>query len=228
MGMKILAFNGWAQPHDGLSALVPGTTPIFYSNHPQLSLLWENLHDNHRDAEAVIGWSLGAQLAVRAASEGIIAPKKMLLIAPPYQFVADRHFPHAMPADIYEVFLKNYLHANTHTVNKFTRLIAKGDANAAFIEGMLKANEEGNHVSRWLPWLEEIGGFSAASLTNPPAADILLLHGGRDVIVNPESSARYAAWLPNARYEIFEAAGHAPHLHDTERFRRLVKEFLST
>jgi pimeloyl-ACP methyl ester carboxylesterase len=58
-------------------------------------------------------------------------------------------------------------------------------------------------------------------------AETLLVHGGQDPLVPPEWSRRAASVVPNARVEVFDAAGHWPTREQPERFNRLVRSFLA-
>jgi pimeloyl-ACP methyl ester carboxylesterase len=55
----------------------------------------------------------------------------------------------------------------------------------------------------------------------------LLVWGGRDRIIPPAHAVNAQLAIPGSRLEIFERAGHFPHLEDPERFARLVREFIA-
>jgi pimeloyl-ACP methyl ester carboxylesterase len=55
----------------------------------------------------------------------------------------------------------------------------------------------------------------------------LLVWGGRDRIIPPAHAVNAQLAIPGSRLEIFERAGHFPHLDDPERFARLVREFIA-
>jgi len=57
-------------------------------------------------------------------------------------------------------------------------------------------------------------------------APALFLRGESDGLVSAEYFAAYARLLPNARTATIAAAGHAPHVEQTEEFARTVLQFL--
>ena len=68
---------------------------------------------------------------------------------------------------------------------------------------------------------------SAAELLPQITAPTLLVWGEGDRMI-PLAHARAAVdLLPNARLEVFEKAGHFPHLDHPERFARLVRQFIA-
>lgn len=57
----------------------------------------------------------------------------------------------------------------------------------------------------------------------------LLLWGGRDKTLQPESFPKLKAWLPNLKgSQVFPICGHVPHQCHPEKFNPLVMEFLKS
>ncbi len=54
----------------------------------------------------------------------------------------------------------------------------------------------------------------------------LLVHGGRDSVIPVEHSQAAAELVPSARLEIFERAGHFPHLDEPNRFTATITAFV--
>ncbi|MGI8665416.1 MAG: alpha/beta fold hydrolase [Jatrophihabitans sp.] len=63
----------------------------------------------------------------------------------------------------------------------------------------------------------------------PPAVPVpvLLVWGARDRIIPSWHAAAAQQGFPGSRIEIFEGAGHFPHLEQPERFSQLLREFIS-
>lgn len=55
---------------------------------------------------------------------------------------------------------------------------------------------------------------------------VLVVWGGRDRLIPMWHGARAAQRIPGSRLEVFENAGHFPHLDDPERFARVLREFI--
>lgn len=223
--MKILTFSGWAQPYDSIQHLLPGSEAIDYASHDETSL-FTYLSHTHADAELAIGWSLGGQLAVRAIANTVLNPKKLVLIAAPFQFVADQQFPHAMPKELFEIFYDNYKNDTARTVSKFTGLIAKGDSNQTHVESILRENTQGLDSERWRPWLYNLGHFSARALDFSHFPPTLIVHGEKDAIVKVEHARIYNQTIPASKIVVLPQVAHAPHLHDEEQFHTILHEFL--
>ena len=60
------------------------------------------------------------------------------------------------------------------------------------------------------------------------AIPMLVLWGSRDPIVPSSHADAVRALVPTARVEVFEGAGHWPHIDDPDRFCRVVTDFLRT
>ncbi|GAA5019163.1 alpha/beta fold hydrolase [Terrabacter aeriphilus] len=64
----------------------------------------------------------------------------------------------------------------------------------------------------------------------PDLADlpVLVVWGTRDMVIPATHAARAQAALAGARVELFEGAGHFPHLDQPERFADLLTDFIAT
>ena len=76
----------------------------------------------------------------------------------------------------------------------------------------------------------DIGGQSISAhdhLEDAPPVPILIVWGSKDRMIPawPALSAQRA--VPDCRVELFEGAGHFPHLDDPDRFARVLREFMS-
>ena len=56
----------------------------------------------------------------------------------------------------------------------------------------------------------------------------LVVWGGRDSFIPVTHAARFAELVPTARVEVFERAGHFPHVDEPHRFTRVLLDFLAT
>jgi pimeloyl-[acyl-carrier protein] methyl ester esterase len=218
----ILALNGWAQPHDGLQHVAPaGTQHVAYSDYASMETLWQQLA--HTDAELLIGWSLGGQLAARAVMDGVVRPKALVLIAAPWQFVANDRYPQGMGASTYAMFVENYANQPARTARRFSALVAQGDSRAADIEA-----EQTVHLAvmedndRWLYWLKLLGEWEPSREAVQLLPPTLLIHGRGDGIVPFAQSALWQRYLPQAELLALPDAGHAPQLHAPAQVRAAI------
>ena len=68
----------------------------------------------------------------------------------------------------------------------------------------------------------------ATSCTWPRALPFLVLWGARDPIIPVGHGVRAAGLVPDSRLEVFEAAGHFPHVDEPERFAAVLRDWLAT
>jgi pimeloyl-ACP methyl ester carboxylesterase len=66
---------------------------------------------------------------------------------------------------------------------------------------------------------------SAAELLPRITVPTLLVWGGRDRMIPLAHAQAALELMPNARLEVFEKAGHFPHLDEPERFAALMRDF---
>ncbi len=221
--MAIVTASGWGQPYDALASIAPDAIHADYAR-----------HDNVEDAlgefaygacDTAIGWSLGGQLIVRAVAAGLLRPKRLVLIATPFQFVASSDVPHGMKRDLYAKFHDNYARDAMRTLHKAWELIAKGDKHAPRVRlHMERQPKEAMLEKHWLRWLQLLDSYSCEELDFSDFPPTLLIHGDGDAVVDQAQSTLFAQRMPAAKRIVFEGCGHAPHWHDTEKLRKILSE----
>lgn len=217
--MRTVTLAGWGQPHDALAHLAAGSTAIDYAHSSSAEEAIRMIAHVAADAERIIGWSLGGQLAVRAVASGAIAPKQLVLIATPYQFVEEG----ALGRETFGKFHGNYKANPKRTLDKAWELIHYEDARAPYIRDQLALFDRDNVLQKdWLRWLNILDGFSCESLEFSNFPPTLLVHGDKDKVVSPAQSRRFMARLPKATVDLWEGCGHAPHLHDAQRLKEAM------
>jgi pimeloyl-[acyl-carrier protein] methyl ester esterase len=160
-------------------------------------------------------------------AEGLLRPKKLALIATPFQFVATPEKSLGMGRDTYAKFRANYAKHPERALMKGWELIHKDDVNAAAVRAHLAQHDPQAVLQKdWLRWLDILDGFTfeGAALAHFPPT--LLLHGDRDLVAEHAQSERFAQALPEARLITYKGAGHAPHWHDTKAVTQAITEFL--
>ncbi|MFZ4125682.1 MAG: alpha/beta fold hydrolase [Rickettsiales bacterium] len=218
--MKTLTLSGWTQPADALASIVPDSVHFDYSDYSNPEASFDGLKQ-FQHIEYVVAWSMGGQLALRAIAAGVLKPKKLVLIAAPYQFVGKD----GMDAFTFTQFRQNYAADATRSKTRFHGLIAKGDVRHRAIVGLLGHHPEVENTQRWLPWLDELAQFSVESLDKSVIPAPFVIHGTEDVIVPLKQSEALLAHLGAGQLDAWESCGHAPHLHDTEMFRKRLSEW---
>jgi len=225
--MKLLALSGWGQPHDALAEAFPDATHLCYARHDSVEEALADIADTARGHDAVIGWSLGGQLAARAISAGLIAPKKLVLIAAPFEFV-EMGGGLGMPRGTFDKFFDNYVHNPMRTLHKAWDLVHYNDAYSSHVKDVLSSfSKQAVLNNDWLKWLSLIDGFSCEGLNFSKFPSTLLVHGKQDAVVESAQSEHFAGHIKESQLEIWPDCGHAPHWHDTNKLRHLVQEHLN-
>ncbi|MBN8543220.1 MAG: alpha/beta hydrolase [Alphaproteobacteria bacterium] len=219
--MKTLTLSGWTQPADALSRIVPDSVHFDYSDYASPEESFEGLKP-FADIERVVAWSLGGQLALRAIAAGVLKPKKLVLIAAPFQFVSE----FGMDDFTFNQFRTNYANDAARSKTRFHGLIAKGDKHHRDVVTLLGHHPEVENTARWLPWLDDLSRFSVENLNVSAIPEPLIIHGENDVIVPVEQSEMLVKHLGCGILEKWKECGHAPHLHDTDTFRARISECL--
>jgi len=225
--MRIATLSGWGQPHDALSALLPGSHAIDYAPCESVEAALEMIGQQAHDYDALVGWSLGGQLAARAIAEKRIAPQKLVLIAAPYQFVQSPAGRLGMPRLTFDQFTSNFSRDPLRTLTKAWELVGYEDRFSDTVRSQLTAySKQAVLANNWLNWLALLDGYSCDVLDFDHFPPTLLLHGEADVVVASAQSSQFAQRIPRAKISLWPGCGHAPHWHDTTRFKQLVSEHL--
>ncbi|MFM8517034.1 MAG: alpha/beta fold hydrolase [Nevskiaceae bacterium] len=169
---------------------------------------------------ALLGWSLGAKLALHiAAIEPSRIERLALLCATPRFSQAD-DWPYGTPAHVLGAFAGHLQRDYRRTVREFLELQVRGSANAdtalAALQAALLAQGECSpevlrRSARLLHAVDQRRRLCDVS------APTLVIAGEYDRLVHPRASQALAELLPDARFVQIAKAGHAPFLsHPTE------------
>ncbi len=221
-----ITLTGWGQPAEALQALVPHARPVCYAALADTKRALALIAEEGANAQTVIGWSLGGQLAVRAIAQGMIHPKKLILIATPYQFVESDTLLLGMKQDTFDTFKHNYAVNPKRTLRKAHALIALGDSKQEQVRHMLEQQSiEALLEIDWYYWLSELEHFSCQSLSYHNFPETILIHGLQDAVVAPAQLHAFDGRLPKTVIHCIDGGvGHAPHWHDPDRLTRIMNE----
>lgn len=178
---------------------------------------------------SLLGWSLGATLALDMAARYPQRVEKLLLLAGNPRFVADGAWP-GMPAATLDAFSALLAADVAQTLARFLALQVNGLAHGK-------------------PLLQQLK--TALQQTSPPTSDILLaglnmlkccdlrqslikvaqpvavILGERDQLVPVAVATHLAQIKPNAELHVLENAGHAPFLSHAEELAQILDRFVS-
>lgn len=234
MSREVLCLSGWGQKFDSLEFIFRDSIfdPIFfgsisslnYSAKTDVADFFSEVESQKLNPEILVGWSLGGQLALRLVEKKILNPKLLVLIAPPFQMVKSEKIAAAMTQKTFEEFRAGLIKAPTKTMKQFAILTAMNDRNASQIARNLDINDK--NFSGLIYWLEELKRFSCFDLDFSQMPRTIFFQGAGDMIVHSSQAQYFKERTKNFRFEIFKNCGHAPHLSDIERFRKILFEEL--
>ncbi len=231
MKKQIICFSGWGQKFDSLNHIFLSQK---FSDFEIISLnyaIFDNVEAFFADVlarklnpEILVGWSLGGQLALRLVQREILRPKKLVLIAPPFQMVKNARIQAGMARATFDEFYGNFKKAPDTTLKKFSILTSMNDKNSSEIARSLEISEK--NFNQLVFWLEELARFSFFDFDFSKTPQTLYFHGFGDMIVHISQLEYFKERIANFQGEIFKNCGHAPHLSDLEKFQEKLFEFL--
>jgi pimeloyl-[acyl-carrier protein] methyl ester esterase len=177
----------------------------------------------------LLGWSLGAQVALAAAP--LVRPRLagLVLVAGTPRFTEAEGWPNGLPARAVEGLAARVRRDAPRAVARFFEgMFAEGELDEA---GRARAEAARVAVPPADPAALLCGlDVLAREDLRPalPALDlpVLLVHGERDAVCPPAASRALAAAIPGARLAIVPGAGHAPFLSRPGPFRDALRPFL--
>jgi pimeloyl-[acyl-carrier protein] methyl ester esterase len=177
---------------------------------------------------SVVGWSLGAQVALAWARRAPEQVDKLALIAATPCFVQRGDWPYATERSVLRQFQLALKYDRTGVLLRFVSLQALGDVHAAKVAHRLRnvlflravppvsVLEQGLEILRTTDMRGELG-----SITQPS----LVLHGVHDGVTPYAAGKWLAQALPNARFQSLQSAAHAPFLSEPATVSRMLAEF---
>src|SRR5712671_2200199 len=156
----------------------------------------------------LIAWSLGGQLALRAALRAPERVTRLVLIGTSPRFLRCEDWPHGAEAATLEQMRAQLARDYRGTVSDFLELQVRGSRDASAVHASIRA---------------------ATDLRAQLAAmhiPTLVIAGQYDRVTAPAGSAALAALLPQARYLEIPRAAHAPFLSHLDRLLPELRSFL--
>ena len=176
----------------------------------------------------LVGWSLGAQMALAIAARAPEKVSKLVLIAGTVSFVQRDGWPHAMPPEMLAEFAANVATDIEAILPRFVGGFNRGDARAKEVTRILLDLADplppAATLATGLGWLRDVDLRPLAPLVEAPT---LLVHGANDPLMPLAAAEALAALIPGARLAIFADCAHAPFISRPEEFLERVQAFLN-
>ncbi|HEX9291232.1 MAG TPA: alpha/beta hydrolase [Anaeromyxobacteraceae bacterium] len=180
---------------------------------------------------ALVGWSMGAQVALAALPAVAARLAALVLVAMTPRFTAAGDWPHGLPETSVRALAARVEHAPAKALRRFF--------DAMFVPGEVDGAQRAEIDARVLAGAPPLGAAAALAGLDALVADderprlgdvrvpVLLVHGERDPICLPEASAFAQSRIPGARRAVLPGVGHAPHLSRPALVNDLLARFLA-
>jgi pimeloyl-[acyl-carrier protein] methyl ester esterase len=221
--MQCLTLTGWAQAPDALNVLCPGAESINYQQTGSIEEALEMLEGVNPDY--VIAWSLGSVIAMQAIAASVIAPKRLILLSPIYQFIADEYYSHAMPHSEYDQFYRLCSTNIERALTRFSALILHGSKSAIKLPSFNKENTL-NYNNKILLWIDMLSKVRMGDAIIKQLPETLIIHGKKDAIVPFTQAETFKEKSFHTRLQLVEEGAHALHLEYPEHVKQWISEFI--
>jgi pimeloyl-[acyl-carrier protein] methyl ester esterase len=177
----------------------------------------------------VVGWSLGALLALDLARRHPAHIGALVLTGATPRFVQAPDWPAAMAPATLSEFQAAFGQQPEATQRRFVALQSLGDQARRSIASTLGAALSPAHparlpaLARGLELLAETDLRDSLSTLNLP---VRVLHGDKDTLMPVEAALRMADLLPQGRLSVLEGSGHAPFLSRPQEWVSLLESFV--
>lgn len=234
--------HGWgmnARVFDGLASLLADdfdVRPLDLPGHGGRAVLADNtlqgwagdLAAQLPDGAFLLGWSLGGQVALRAALDHPHKVVRLVLLASTPKFVDADDWPHGLPPAELEAFGAALRAEPEATLLRFLSLQTRGMPGQKALlqqlrQTLLAAPAAADAaLAAGLAMLRDSDLRGALPRLTQPA---LVLHGALDTLTPAAAGAWLAETLPAARYVAFPRAAHALHLSHGEDVAAAIRRF---
>ncbi|MDR6224776.1 alpha/beta fold hydrolase [Desmospora profundinema] len=171
----------------------------------------------------VIGWSMGAMVALELALRHPQWIDRLILIAVTDQFVRDQNREHGWDLRVLRR-MKKQLHLHpAETIASFDQRLFSPDSPDDPWRRQIRGSRA-HALAGLVAGLEYLEQFRfpphlASEITQP----VYLLHGENDAICHPESGRRLALTLPQAEWTLWKDTGHIPFWTRQEAFKHWLE-----
>ena len=177
----------------------------------------------------LVGWSMGAQIALQSCAELSGRLAGMLLVSGTPCFTALDGFPHGVAeSEVRGMRLKVQRNLQRALAGFYSRLFAEGELENSSagpeIKLLLQAIESPDTVAV-LDALEALAGADMRHLLANISVPTLILNGASDQICLPQASNYLKEQIPDAEQTVFPGCGHAPFLTYSHQFNAEIIRF---
>lgn len=177
----------------------------------------------------IVGWSMGAQIAIQSCAELSGRLAGMVLVSATPRFIAADDFPHGLTCKEAEgMRLKVQRNTRRALDGFYTRLFAEGELGkdpSEFEVNQLLSTMPTPDTAAVLDALDGLVGTDMRTLLAPIAIPVLIVNGALDQICLPGASSYLRVHIRGARQVMFPHSGHAPFLSHYQQFNDEISGF---
>ncbi len=235
--------HGWgmnARVFDPLAALLAADFDVRVLNlpghggrallpHNSLQSWADDLADALPGNAMLLGWSLGGQVAMRAALDHPHKISRLVLLASTPRFVADAGWEHGIAASDLQQFGAALMADPQATLLRFLTLQTRGMVGQKIMLQQLRQSflaapqAEAAALSNGLDMLRDTDLRRVLPQLSQPS---LVIHGSQDTLTPAAAGAWLARTLPHAQHIELAHAAHAPHLSHAEAVAAGIGRFV--
>jgi pimeloyl-[acyl-carrier protein] methyl ester esterase len=172
-------------------------------------------------ASTVLGWSLGAMVAIAIAARQPDKVRRLVLVSATPKFVAGDDWPCGLDRGVFASFARSLAGDYVRTLRNFLTLQIRGsDTPQPALRRLRDALFERGEPDEGAlaDGLAILGEADLRPLLANVTMPTQVIAGERDTLVPVEASRRLSDALPRSTFETIEGAAHAPFLSHREAF----------
>lgn len=178
------------------------------------------------DQAVILGWSLGAMLAVQLAARNPEKVRALVCMAANAKFVASADYPTAMPEAANREFNLAFVQDAQAALKLFYGLIAQGDKTERQLLKSLRKLMPETVSANWLPALELLRELDNRSALAELRLPVLHLLSEKDALVPAAAANAIASVNPAHKLVLFPQSAHALHWSQPEKVVAEIGQFL--
>ena len=177
----------------------------------------------------LLGWSLGGQVAWRAALDHPERVERLILLSTTPRFVACGDWPHGISEASLAAFGGELVDDPRATLLRFLSLQTRGASDQRSLLAALRravGDAPAPTAGALRAGLALLADTDLRNDAQALAVPVLVLHGELDTLTPAAAGAWLAQTVPGARHIVYPRAGHAPHLSHPDDVAADIRRFI--
>jgi pimeloyl-[acyl-carrier protein] methyl ester esterase len=199
--------------------------PLLMPDYPTLESWALALAKTLPPQSVLVGWSLGAMLALQLAHVAPDSVCRLVLISATPRMTQADDWPHGMKAQTFDSFVQTYIRDPHKLARRFLALQTLGDEAGHALADQLTAcmADMTDTKTTLLQGLHLLGNTDLRLLKLPENLPVTLIHGRNDALMPVSAAQSLHSCLPGSVLHIIENAGHAPLLTQPKALAALIR-----